>query len=65
MADLVPNSLFIWLDGGPYHLWIAVFVTLAFTALARMVRGVSISGAIAGAAVCFVLIAGAGLGHYW
>jgi uncharacterized protein (TIGR00297 family) len=35
-------------------------VTLAFTALGRFVRGVSPSGAIAGAVICFVLFVGAG-----
>lgn len=45
-------------------LWIAAFVTLAFTALARWIRGVSVSGAVAGAAVCFVIYAGAGPGAF-
>lgn len=41
-------------------LWAALAVTLAFTGLARWVRGVTFSGAIAGAVVCFLLYAGAG-----
>jgi len=45
-------------------LWIAGAVTLGFTAFARIIRGVSRSGAAAGALVCFVLIAGAGLGAF-
>jgi uncharacterized protein (TIGR00297 family) len=45
-------------------LWTAFLVTLAFTALARLVRGVSRSGAVAGAAVCFVLYVGAGPGAF-
>jgi uncharacterized protein (TIGR00297 family) len=45
-------------------LWIAAFVTLAFAALARWIRGVSVSGAVAGAAVCFVIYAGAGPGGF-
>jgi uncharacterized protein (TIGR00297 family) len=42
----------------------AVLVTLLFTGLARLVRGVSYSGAIAGALVCFVLLASAGPGAF-
>jgi uncharacterized protein (TIGR00297 family) len=45
-------------------LWTALLVTLVFAALARWVRGVSISGAVAGAAVCFVLYLGAGPGAF-
>jgi uncharacterized protein (TIGR00297 family) len=45
-------------------LWTAMIVTVSFTALARWVRGVSFSGAIAGAAVCFFLYVGAGLGAF-
>ncbi len=48
----------------PRPLWIAALVTLLFAALARWVRGVSFSGAIAGAAVCFVLYLGAGPGAF-
>ena len=39
-------------------------MTVVFTALARWVRGVSFSGAIAGAAVCFLLYVGAGPGAF-
>jgi uncharacterized protein (TIGR00297 family) len=45
-------------------LWTALIVTVVFTTLARWVRGVSFSGAIAGAAVCFLLYVGAGLGAF-
>ncbi len=45
-------------------LWSALVVTVVFAALARWVRGVSFSGAIAGAAVCFLLYAGVGLGAF-
>jgi uncharacterized protein (TIGR00297 family) len=45
-------------------LWTAVIVTAAFTTLARWLRGVSFSGAIAGAAVCFLLYVGVGLGAF-
>jgi uncharacterized protein (TIGR00297 family) len=47
-----------------HPLWTAVVVTVVFTALARWVRGVSVSGAIAGAAVCFLLYVGAGPGAF-
>jgi uncharacterized protein (TIGR00297 family) len=50
--------------GSARPLWTALIVTLVFAALARWVRGVSSSGAIAGAAVCFVLYVGAGLGAF-
>src|SRR5213593_3568426 len=42
-------------------LWIAAITTVVFTALARFIRGVSRSGAVAGAVICFTLIASAGL----
>jgi uncharacterized protein (TIGR00297 family) len=44
--------------------WTATIVTVVFTTLARWVRGVSLSGAIAGAAVCFLLYVGAGPGAF-
>jgi len=50
--------------GSTRPFWTALIVTLAFSALARWVRGVSSSGAIAGAAVCFVLYMGAGPGAF-
>jgi uncharacterized protein (TIGR00297 family) len=46
------------------QLWMALAVTLAFAGLARRVRGVTFSGAVAGAVVCFVLYAGAGPGAF-
>ncbi len=50
---------------GPIRkLWVAAIVTLTFTTLARFVRGVSFSGAIAGAVICFVLFASAGPGAF-
>jgi uncharacterized protein (TIGR00297 family) len=45
-------------------LWIAGAVTLAFAVLARLLRGVTTSGAFAGAAICFVLYACAGPGAF-
>jgi uncharacterized protein (TIGR00297 family) len=54
------------LAGGfmPQQLWIAAAVTVAFTALARWLRGVSRSGAAAGTVVCFLLYVGAGIGAF-
>ena len=46
------------------QLWIAGTVTALFAVLARAVRGVSRSGALAGAVVCFLLYAGAGRGAF-
>jgi uncharacterized protein (TIGR00297 family) len=48
----------------PVRMWTAVIVTVIFALLARLVRGVSFSGSIAGAAVCFVLFAAAGPGAF-
>jgi uncharacterized protein (TIGR00297 family) len=41
-------------------LWLAAAITLAFAAFGRLVRGVTTSGAVAGAIVCFALLMGAG-----
>jgi uncharacterized protein (TIGR00297 family) len=50
---------------GPMRrLWTAVILTAVFTTLARWLRGVSFSGALAGAVVCFLLYLGAGLGAF-
>lgn len=46
------------------QLWAAAAVTTVFTAAARWLRGVSFSGAIAGALVCFLLYMGAGPGAF-
>ncbi|PYX90740.1 MAG: hypothetical protein DMG68_00780, partial [Acidobacteria bacterium] len=43
---------------------VAGALTLAFTAAARFVRGVTWSGAVAGAAVSFLLFLGAGSGAF-
>jgi uncharacterized protein (TIGR00297 family) len=43
---------------------VAAVVTLCFAALARAVRGVNRSGMAAGALVCFLLTAGAGMGAF-
>ena len=42
----------------------AALVTLVFTVIARVIRGVTTSGAIAGAVVCFLLYAIAGPGAF-
>jgi uncharacterized protein (TIGR00297 family) len=43
---------------------LSAVVTLAFAGAARLLRGVSTSGALAGALVCFVVCAGAGFGAF-
>ena len=45
-------------------LLVAALLTLAFASLGRYMRGVSASGAIAGAVLCFVLFAGIGPGAF-
>lgn len=47
-----------------HHLWIAGLVTLGFAVLARVLRGVTTSGALAGGGVCFALYASAGPGAF-
>ncbi len=42
----------------------AVIVSVVFAALARLVRGVTVGGAIAGAGICCLLYVGAGLGAF-
>ncbi len=44
----------------PHRLWTAAVVTVAFALLARLLRGVSNGGAVAGAVVCFVIYFAAG-----
>ena len=41
-------------------LWLAAVVTIVFTTVARWLRGVSISGAVAGAVICFLMYLTAG-----
>jgi|SRR5580704_2389977 len=64
MTDWTQNVLIREGIGPIRQVWAATFVTLAFAALARFVRGVSLSGAIAGAGICFVLFVGAGPGAF-
>src|SRR5882724_1796499 len=47
-----------------HRLWIAAAVTLAFAALARWLRGVTTSGAVAGGMVSFALYTCAGPGAF-
>ncbi|OLB85306.1 MAG: hypothetical protein AUI17_05980 [Acidobacteriales bacterium 13_2_20CM_2_55_5] len=47
---------------GTSRIWPALVVTIAFTAVARCIRGVSRSGALAGALVCLLLYLYAGPG---
>jgi uncharacterized protein (TIGR00297 family) len=49
---------------GSHPLWIVALVTVLFASLARFLRGVSLSGAVAGGVVCFVLYAAAGPGAF-
>jgi uncharacterized protein (TIGR00297 family) len=48
----------------PERLVVAAGLTLGFAVLARAVRGVSRSGAVAGGGACFALFAGAGPGAF-
>jgi len=43
-----------------HGLWAALAVTVVFTALARLTRGVTTSGAVAGFAICFLMYTGSG-----
>ncbi len=52
------------LPPGPHPLWVVTLVTVLFASLARALRGVSLSGAVAGGAVCFVLYSSAGPGAF-
>ena len=53
-----------WISAGSHGLLIAAVVTLAFAAVARLIRGVSRSGAVAGAIVAFVLYVTLGAGAF-
>src|SRR5512135_522180 len=52
--------------GAPSHAQIALFaaVTVGFAAIARLLRGVTASGSVAGGAVCFLLMLAAGWGGF-
>jgi uncharacterized protein (TIGR00297 family) len=61
--NLSPNSAMWWADSGSRFALI-VAITVGFAALGHAVRGVSRSGAVAGAVVCFALLASAGPGAF-
>jgi len=48
----------------PQKIWVLVLITVVFAALGRAIRGVTTSGAIAGAAVCLAILLGAGFGGF-
>lgn len=64
----MPDFLSTWFLAGwdieARRLGLALLVTLVFTAVARWLRGVSFSGSIAGAVICFVLYSVAGFGAF-
>jgi uncharacterized protein (TIGR00297 family) len=57
-----PAQIPFWTENGllVHRLGIGGIITLGFTVLAHWTRGVTLSGAIAGAVMCFALFAGAG-----
>ena len=61
--NLSPNSAVWWADSMPRFALILA-ITVAFAVLGRAVRGVSRSGALAGAVICFALLASAGPGAF-
>src|SRR5512144_1688362 len=61
--NLSPNSAVWWADSAPRFALILV-ITVAFAALGHAVRGVSRSGAVAGAVICFALLASVGPGAF-
>ncbi len=56
---LTPYLAYSWASS-PERLAIAAAVTVGFAVLARILRGVNLSGALAGGLSCFLLFAGAG-----
>ncbi len=57
LQHLLPTA---WVGNSVRRLLIAVVVTLAFTVLARLLRGVSASGAIAGSLICLLIFVSTG-----
>lgn len=53
-----------WWAGSAFRLGLIAAITVAFAVLGHMVRGVTRSGAFAGAIVCFILFATAGPGAF-
>jgi len=58
----IPRDTLGLMMAGTSRVWPALLVTIAFTTVARYIRGVSRSGAVAGALVCFLLYTCAGPG---
>src|ERR1043165_8885379 len=58
----MPTELTI--SSASHPIWVVVLVTVLFALLARTMRGVSFSGAVAGVVVCFVLYASAGVAAF-
>lgn len=54
----------IWASLRPPNAWSAAGITLVFALFAWLVRGVTTSGALAGALVCFALLRGVGWGGF-
>jgi len=61
---ILPATLGAWPVASAHPWWLSLTVTLGFAAVARLVRGVTISGAIAGAVVAFLLYTCAGPGGF-
>jgi uncharacterized protein (TIGR00297 family) len=61
--NLSPNSAFWWANSWT-HFALIFAVTVAFAGMGHVVRGVSRSGAVAGALVCFALFASVGPGAF-
>ena len=55
-----PATLAAWPVASAHPVWLSLVVTLGFAAVARLVRGVTVSGAFAGAVVAFLLYTCAG-----
>jgi uncharacterized protein (TIGR00297 family) len=64
IQNLATSTFLLTNLGFMRRFWVAAVVTLAFTAPARWLRGVSVSGSVAGAFVCFVLYVAAGPGAF-
>src|SRR5437879_9768933 len=62
MLDITKPTDVCAVMAGTSRIWPALVVTIAFTAVARCIRGVSRSGALAGALVCLLLYLYAGPG---
>jgi len=63
MNDLL-HSRMVEAANPAHKVWIFALLTALFAVLGRTVRGVTTSGALAGAAVCFAILSGAGLAGF-